>query len=79
MSKRFTLNKADMIAWVKNALWFTAPVLLIYFGSVISIFSAQGYVFNIKDFIPNNLTVVAMWLWVLNRIVDALRRFVTGK
>jgi hypothetical protein len=78
MSKRFTLNKADLKAATINALWFTAPVILIYLYSVLSVIQSPDYVFKLNAFVPSNATVIAMVVWVLNRAVDLFRRYVGG-
>jgi hypothetical protein len=79
MKKKFTFTHDDFIAWVKNALWFTSPVILIYITSVIGIIQQPEHIITLADFIPNNLTIIGMVYWVLNRITDYLRRFTAGK
>ncbi len=78
-SLRFTLNKQDLINAGVNALWFTAPVILIYISSVIGAIDRPNHILSLKDFIPNNITNISIVLWFLNRGIDLLRRFTAGK
>jgi hypothetical protein len=78
-SRRFTLNRQDLVAWFKNAAWFTAPVILIYVLSVTGKLEQANHVLSLNDFVPTSTVVTAMVLWVLNRFVDVLRRFVAGR
>jgi hypothetical protein len=78
MSDRFTLNKQDFKDAVINALWFTAPVILIYLYSILDVLQQPEYVFSFDAFIPSNATVIAMIVWLLNRAVDVFRRYVGG-
>ena len=78
-SKRFVFNRADFQAWISNAMWFTAPVILIYLTSIIGQLERPNSVINLSVFVPNHTTQVAMLLWLLNRGVDYFRRLVAGK
>jgi hypothetical protein len=64
MSTKFTLNKADVLAWLKNALIFAAPDLIVFFGALAAKFSAD------------NAIIVVL---ILNLIIDLLRKFLAGK
>lgn len=64
LSKRFTLNKADTLAWLKNALIFIAPDLVVFLVALSAKFSAQGALFVVL---------------ALNLVIDLLRKFVSGK
>ena len=65
-SLRFTLNKADLIAWSKNALVFAGPALLVFIGSVIQA-------------VPADWKYAVITIYVLNRLTDFLRRYLQGK
>lgn len=65
-SKRFTLNKQDLIAWGQQTLIFLAPYLI----ALIPVFINQ---------IPKDWEYAVITIWGLNRIWDLLRRFVSGK
>lgn len=64
-SRRFTLNRWDWIAWGKNALWFLTPTLLVLIPSIIGV-------------IPADWKYAAITIYLLNRIVDLLRRWQSG-
>lgn len=79
MSQKWQFNKADFNAWVANAMWFTAPVILIYLSSIVSSLEKPDSVLSLSIFVPNHTTQVAMVLWLLNRAVDYFRRLIAGK
>ena len=65
-SKRFTLNRADIIGWGRQTLIFLAPYLI----ALIPVFIEQ---------VPKDWEYAIITIWGLNRIWDLLRRFVAGK
>lgn len=65
-SKRFTLNKEDLLRWGKNTLLFLAPVLIIFLSAI------KGGA-NIKD------ALYLVYLWGLNIVIDLLRKFIQGR
>ncbi len=75
-STQFSLNKADFVQWGKNLLIFLVPVALIYVLSVIA--SVNTSFVSFASFIPNHVTVGAMTLYILNAVVDLLRKYQGG-
>ena len=65
-SKQFTLNRNDVVAWGKNALWFLAPTLLVLLPSIIGI-------------LPSDWKYTALVIYILNRATDLLKRWYQGK
>jgi len=78
-SNRWQFNIEDYQAWVKNALWFTAPVILIYLVSVMSVVTEPGHTMKLTDFAVSEMTKTAIVVWILNRAVDFFRRYQSGK
>ena len=78
MSNKFSLNAQDVQNWLRNLLIFIAPVLLIYVLAVTAIITGHNGVVALSDFVPNAVTVGAMVLYVLNAVVDILRKFSGG-
>lgn len=66
MSKRFTLNQADVEKVLKNAAIFLAPALLVF---LLQIQSGKDW----KE------ALVAVELWALNITIDLLRKFTAGR
>lgn len=77
MSEKYTLNKVDFKRVLNNSLVFLAPLLLIYLGSVVSSIDNGG--FALTDFIPDNIVIGAMVLYVLNTMMDVLKKYSEGK
>lgn len=65
-SKKWQWNNADTRAALKQALIFLIPTLLVFIPSLIEI-------------IPEGWKYGAVAVYVLNRIVDILRRLYAGK
>jgi hypothetical protein len=66
LSKQFEWNRADTIAWAKNALWFLAPTLLVLLASI-------------TEALPPSWKYTAIVIYILNRLTDAIRRYYAGK
>lgn len=64
-SKRFSLNRADLVAWLKQTAWFLAPFILALMPVII-------------DKVPKDWAYGTVLLWVLNRLWDILRRWYSG-
>lgn len=78
-SNKWKFNIEDYQAWVKNALWFTAPVILIYLVSVLTLITQPEHTMSLVDFVPSEATKTAIAVWILNRAVDFFRRYQSGK
>lgn len=76
MNQKFSLNAADVQRWIANLIVFLAPVALIYLAAVIATINSSGI--SLASFAPNALTVGAMVLYVLNAVVDIIRKFVSA-
>ncbi len=68
------LNMADIKKWLHNTLVFFAPVALIYIGFVITNVSSDGISWS--DFIPNNATIGAFVLYILNVALDFFKKLI---
>lgn len=65
-SKRFTLNRQDLIAWGRQTLIFLAPYLI----ALMPVFIEK---------VPKDWEYGVLAVWILNRIWDLLRRYIAGK
>jgi hypothetical protein len=66
IAKKWTLNKEELLKVGKNALIFLAPALIIFLTQL-----QQGI--SLKE------SLVPVYLWGLNILVDFLRKFSEGK
>lgn len=66
VSPKGRINYADVVEWLKNALIFLAPTLVVLLPSIVGI-------------IPTEWKYAAVIIYVLNRLTDLIRRFITGK
>ncbi len=69
-----TLTKTDQNKWFNNLLVFLAPLGVLYLSTVIGTISASTTGFRIEDLIPNTFAQGGLILWVLNSILDYLRK-----
>lgn len=65
-SGKYELNRADYIKWGQNALIFLAPALVVLVSSVIKV-------------VPADWKFGAIALYLLNVLVDILRKWANGK
>jgi len=72
-----SLNHTDWKNILRGGVIFVAPVILIYFAQVTGALSVEGHAFSVRDFIPSTFTQGSMVLFVLNRLTDILRKFVS--
>ena len=74
-SPKWSLNSIDWKKIGRNAFVFLAPVAIIYLLFVIAGLQ-QGFVWS--AFVPNNATVGAMVLYVLNVLLDFFRKLIAN-
>ena len=67
-SERFTLNKEDLKRVGRNALLFLAPALLVLFADVVK---------ALPEWIEGPWLVLVLWL--VNTLMDFLRKLLNGK
>ena len=60
--------------WFRNLLVFFAPVGIIYLVALTGILQLEGHAFSLTDFIPSEFTFGAIVLYILNSILDYLRK-----
>lgn len=68
------LNKKDQNKFVHNVMVFLAPVAVVYLVAVVGVINAANGAVKSGDFIPNSFTLGAMTLYVLNSVLDYLRK-----
>lgn len=77
-SARFTLNNEDVKKWLKDVAFFFIVPLTFYVTSVLTIIQLPNHILSVKDFIPNNATMISIVAWILNQIYNLLRKWVKG-
>ena len=70
----FKLNEIEKNRWFKNLLIFLSPVAIIYIVAIIGFIQANNGAVKLNDFVPNQFTLGAMSLYILNTILDYLRK-----
>lgn len=78
-SERFDLTRTDTKNWFHNLKIFTAPIIVIYLVSVLAVVTTGSNILGVEDFKPNQFTQNAMVVYVLNGVLDVIRKFVAGK
>lgn len=71
-----SLTRTDVNKVVKDALWFFLVPLTFYISSVLGVIGEQGHILTIKDFIPTNATIIAIVSWVLNQLLNLIRKYI---
>lgn len=72
------LTSIDKKKWAQNALLFTAPLFVLYLVFVQTNITSDG--FDSTDFIPTREVIGGLFLYVINSLLDLLRKFLgSGK
>jgi len=72
---KYELTRTDRSKWIVNLVVFIAPVAILYLTQV-----QAGVVDGVTagDFIPSQFTFGAMTLYVINTLIDLLKKFMTN-
>lgn len=80
ISKSFSMTKTDWNGLVDQAIIFSIPICLMYLTPItISITEAMEsgkFVFSWDYFVPSQIVVGGIILFLVNRVLDFLRRYV---
>lgn len=76
-SPQFTLNKTDYRKLLKDIAFYSIVPATFYLTAVLGAIQQPEHVISLMDFVPSNATVIAIVAWVLNQILNALRKFVS--
>lgn len=76
-SKKFTLNKTDLLYTWERAKLFLVPLALIYIPFVVARIGTDGL--QLSDFLINEFEQGALVLYILNRLTTAMQLFIEGK
>lgn len=68
------LNQTESEKWLKNLIIFLSPVGIIYLIAVVDLIQANNGAVRAEDFIPNEFVVGGMTLYLLNSVLDYLRK-----
>ena len=60
--------------WFKNLVVFLAPVLTVYIVAVIGVIQVNNGAVKLEDLIPTSFTWGAVTLYVLNSLLDYLKK-----
>lgn len=74
LNQKVTLNKTEQKKWYDNVLLFLAPVGVLYIVAVIGVINANGGAVSVESFVPNTFTLGGITLYVLNGVLDYLRK-----
>lgn len=66
------LNVTDLNKILKNLAIFFIPVAMLYLTSISLLLQQHGFV--LSDFIPNQLTMGSMVGYIINGLLDLLRK-----
>ncbi len=75
-SAPYSLNHLDYQKLLKDAALFSAVPLLFYITAILSTIQQQGHVLSLADFVPSNATNIAIISWILNQVLNLLRKYI---
>lgn len=73
-SQPLSISKPEIVKVSKNALVFLAPLASLYLAYVTQNIQTAG--FSWSDFTPNQMIIGALVLYLLNAVMDFMRKFV---
>lgn len=76
VSPAWSVNKADLLKWGHNLLVFLAPLGVMYLVQIYATLQKQAL--TIPDLFPSAATMGAIELYVVNGLLDLLRKFKDG-
>lgn len=71
------VNSEDLKRWGNNLLMFLIPLGIMYLLQLNAML--QNGTLKAGDFIPNQTTIGGMQLYVINGLLDLLKKFMDGK
>lgn len=81
ISKRFEMRPQDWEAVKYQAIKFAGPILIMYLSPIIFVITQEietrTFVFSLSYFVPSQIVIGGIILYVLNRIYDPLFRWIT--
>ena len=72
----FSLNKTDWRKVGKDMLWFALVPLTFYISAVLGTIQEPQHIISLKDFIPTNTTIIVIVSWLLNQLLNLLRKYI---
>jgi hypothetical protein len=75
-STKWHVNLEDIQKWMSNSLLFIAPVAVIYLGFVAMNINNGGFAWS--DFVPDNIIIGTMVLYVINIAIDFFKKLTQG-
>jgi len=71
---KILLNENLAKKWLNNLLVFLAPLLVVYLGNIAIVLQQTGHIITFRDFMPNNTATGAIALYVVNGLLDYIRK-----
>lgn len=78
MSLSKDLSAQDWQEWFKNLRVFLTPLALLYLLQVVAVIQVPNHVITLMDFAPTQPTIGAGALYLLNALIDLLRKYYQG-
>ena len=63
---------------VKDSVWFFLVPLGFYISAVLGVIQLPNHILSLKDFIPTNTTLIVVVAWILNQLLNLIRKYVKG-
>lgn len=77
-SKKYQLNNEDVKKQLRACIVWLAPLMILYFAQLSGAI-ADKKVLGWADFVPNEMTVGGIQLYVINQAYGIFNKFVAGK
>lgn len=61
---------------MKDGLYFFLVPVGFYITAVLGVIQLPNHIISFQDFVPSNSTVIVIVAWILNQILNLLRKYI---
>lgn len=77
------VNHADLVSWLKGSVRYLIPLVatigIMYLSPIMAVLQTPGHVFVLDDFVPSQMVVGAIVLYLVSQLYGLLTKFADGK
>lgn len=71
------LTQVDVQKIMKDTLYFSLVPITFYITQVLTTIQTPGHILTLASFVPTNGTLIAIVAWILNQILNIIKKYLT--
>ena len=71
-----SLNATDYRKIAKDAVWFFLVPVTFFLFQIQGTIAEPNHLASLKDFIPNNATIIAIESWLIGQVLNTVKKFI---